>query len=604
VVAVTRGALSWLTIAAAAGVLACAEWGGGPALGGTRLSIVPVFSTSPGGSGGAATVLLDDLDRLRVIVSPSAPGLTAGAVVDTTVPVDAAGNATLSVRVVVTGALQTYVVQLEGIRSRDSSVLYSGSSVVTVQPGLPTVVASVPVSYIGPCALGAGCVVAVGPQGSAPLQKGASLAMTAVVDSPSGTPAPNVPVRLVNVTPALIDLSSGLSVKALSGTSCGPARVAADIPGSSDTLRLTVSAPVTVPALLFAGDSFPDTLGASGGVFCQNPAGAGRFHVSLNGRSGDVNPRYSPDRQRVAFTYRPVSAPNVLVVARWAGDSEFVAVSDTSAYRPRWSPNGAHLAFACGDGVSTDQDVCVFQDATVPLVAFITAPRIFLTDSVTSRPDGPSAFAWDPLIPDRIALVRDSLVGQWWSSALYVAGFDGTGIVQLTLQPLDVGTGVLQIRDLDWSPRGDVIVFSAADTLLDTKLFAINRDGTKLRRLTKGPGSDSRPVISPDGTQVVFLRDQSCSLDYWRIGLDGSGEQQVTSERFCDITTASLGHDWSPDGAEIVLVGAGPNGPFSGFMAYRVLAGTTAATYAADRIPVRPIDPLTSSNDIQPSWRP
>ncbi len=604
----------WLVLACAGGALACAEWAG-PALGGPRLSIVPVFSTSATAGGG--TLLLDDLDRLRVIVLPSslglAPGQAAtrapGAVVDTIVPVDAAGNATITIPLLVVGSAQTYLVQLEGIRSRDSTVLYSGGSVVTLQPGRPAPIDSVPVAYIGPCQLGAGCVVTVGPQNTAPLKQAASLAMTVAVDSPTGVPAPNVPVRLTNLTPGLIGLGPGAIVTALSGTSCGPARVAADIPGSADTLRVAVNAPVTVPALLFAGDSFPDSLGASGGVFCQNPGAAGRFHISFNGASGDVNPRYSPDRQRVAFTYRPVGAPsfppNFLGIARWAGDTEFVAVGDTSAYRPRWSPNGAHLAFECGDGFSSDQDVCVFLDANVPLASFLNGPRIFLTDSVTTRPDGPSTFAWDPSNPDRLAFARDILIGPWRSSAIYVANFDGTGIVQLTLKPLDLGTGFLQINQLDWSPRGDVIVFGATDTLFGSKLYAINRDGTGLRQLTHGPDFDSRPVISPDGSQILFLRNSGgCSIDYWRIRMDGTGEQQVTSEGFCDISTNGLGHDWSPDGTELALVGAGPNGQYNGFMVYRLPAGTTAATYAAQRIPVRDIDPLTFSNDVQPSWRP
>lgn len=603
-----------LVLACAGGALACAEWAG-PALGGPRLSIVPVFSA--GAAAGGGTVLVNDLDRLHVIVLPSsplaAPGRAAtrtpGAVVDTTVAVDASGNATITVPVLVAGSAETFLVQLEGIRSRDSTVLYSGGSVVTLQPGRPAPIDSVPVAYIGPCPLGAGCVVVVGPQNTPPLTQAGSLTMAVVVDSPTGVPAPNVPVRLTNLTPGLIALAPGPIVTALSGTSCGPARVAADIPGSADTLRVTVNAPVTVPALLFAGDSFPDSLGASGGVFCQNPGAAGRFHISVNGASGDVNPRYSPDRQRVAFTYRPLAAPtsphNFLAVSRWAGDSEFVAVSDTSAYRPRWSPNGAHLAFECGDGFSSDQDVCVFLDANVPLTSFVNAPRIFLTDSVTTRPDGASTFAWDPLNPDRLAFERDILIGQWRSSAIYSANFDGTGIAQLTLKPLDVGTGFLQINQLDWSPRGDVIVFGATDTLFGSKLYAINRDGTGFRQLTRGPDSDSRPVVSPDGSQVLFLRNSGgCSIDYWRIRVDGTGEQQLTSEAFCDITTNGLGHDWSPDGAQVVLVGAGPHGQYSGFMVYRLPAAATAATYTTQRIPVRNIDPLTFSNDVQPSWRP
>ena len=597
-----RRACVWLLLAVTGAALACAEWAG-PSVGGPRLSIVPRFSTSGG------TVLFNDLDRLHVIVQPALIGVigqattrSAGVIVDTIVPVDGGGNAVLTVSVLVVGSAQTYGIQLLGFRSVDSAVLYSGFDTVTVRPGIPARVDSVPVAYIGPCPLGTGCVVTVGPQ-NATLKQAASLAMTVLVDSPTGVPVLNVPARLTNITPALIDLGTDLTVSALSGTSCGPARIAADIQGSSDTLRLAVSAPVTVPALVFAGDSGG---GLSSGVFCQNAGGSGRFHVSVNGTSGDVSPRYSPDRQRVAFTFRPpagpTSPPNLLVVARWAGDTESVAVSDTSAYRPRWSPNGAHLAFACGDAFSSDQDVCVFLAANVPIFGFANAARIFVTDSVLSRPDGPSAFAWDPIDPDRLAFARDSFTAdQKTTSALYSARFDGTAITRLTPAPIDLGAGVLQITDLDWSTRGDVIVFAALDTLFQRKLYTINRDGTGLRRLTTGLGSDSHPVVSPNGTQVLFLRDQGCSLDYWQIGIGGAGEQRVSDEALCDVSTTSLGQDWSPDGSEIVLVG---RGAFGGFTVYRLPAGTTAATYVARRTVVRDADASTFLNDQQPSWRP
>jgi len=587
---------AWIAGAALGGAIACTEWAGPTLAGGPRFAIVPVF----GGTSG--TVLLNDLDQLHVTVTGSGAGVV---VADTTVSVDSAGDVKVTVTVLIVGtAPQTYTVQLQGIRSSDGTVLYSGFDTVTVEAGRATRVDSVPVAYLGPCQATVGCIVTLGPQNFTLPQQAASLAMTVAVDSLGGVPVLNMPVRLTNVTPGLIGLASDLTVTALSGTSCGPARVAVSIPGASDTLRLVVSAPVTIPAILFAGDS---SGGLSSGVFCQNTNGTGRFHLSANGATGDVNPRYSPDRQRVAYTFRS-AGPSALFVARWAGDSDVPAVIDTSAYRPRWSPNGAHLAFACGDGFSPDQDVCVFPqaDATVALSAFLNAMRIFVTDSVLTRPNGPSTFAWDPGNPDRLAFARDSLTGTGQvTSAIYTANFDGTGITRLTPQPMDVGAGVLQLLELAWSPRGDVIVFSATDPRFQTKLYAINRDGTGLRQLTKGPDSDSRPVGSPDGSQILFLRNVGgCAIDYWRIGLDGTGEQQVTSESFCDISTNYLGHDWSPDGKQIVLVGAGPNGMYGGFMVYRLPAGTTAASYVASRIPVRDLDPGNSSNDFQPSWRP
>ena len=600
----------WVALTVLGGALGCVEWAG-PALGRPGLVIVPLVSPGPGSGG--ATVLFDDLDRLHVTVTPAvavigvgqvarATTVPGGAVVDTTVAVDAAGNAALTVRVPVVGAAQTYQVLLEGFRSSDSVVLYRGSDLVTVRPTGVTPVDSVPVAYVGPCALGAGCAISVGPQGVTLKQGAGSVALTTLVTDVLGSPVPGVPVRLTDVTPGLIGLASDLTVTPLSGTSCGAARVAAEIPGSSDTLRLEVTGPVTIPAVLFAGDS---AVGMSSGVFCHNTNATGRFRITSNGTSGDVNPRYSPDRQRVAYTFNP-GTQQQLWVARWAGDTDALVVSDTvPAYRPRWSPNGQHLAYQCGS------NVCVIADATGPISLLSQTPRAVFA-GVPTRSTGSGSFAWDPRNPDRLAFPLDSVYAfdsvtlrQTMTSALYVANFDGTAVTQLTPAPLDAGTGVLQIQEVDWSPPGGVIVFSATDTLLTSKLYAINADGTGFRQLTRGVDSDSHPIVSPDGSQVLFLRNVGgCSIDYWRVRIDGTAEQQVTSEAFCDISTNALGHDWSPDGTEIVLVGAGPNGQYGGFMVYRLPAGTTAATYLKTRLPVRGLDAGSSSNDFQPSWRP
>src|SRR5207247_839157 len=92
-------------------------------------------------------------------------------------------------------------------------------------------------------------------------------------------------------------------------------------------------------AVLFAGDS---ASGLSSGVFCNNTNGTGRFRVSAMRGLGDVNPRYSPDRQRVAYTFDSTGTSQ-LWVAGWAGDTNALVVSDTlGASRPRWSPNGLH----------------------------------------------------------------------------------------------------------------------------------------------------------------------------------------------------------------------------------------------------------------------
>jgi hypothetical protein len=268
-----RRVLPWLMLAVTSGMVACAEWAGSE-LGAPRLSIVPLISI------GSGTVLLDDLDQLHVVVVPisslgvpiGAPGAgraasrLPGAVVDTTVPVDAAGDATLTVPVTVIGRAQPFQVTLEGIRSSDGVVLYAGVDTVVVSGASATPPVTVPVSYVGPCQIGSGCVVTVAPQDTT-LSPGGSVVMRISVDS-ALIPVTGVPVALTNLTPGLTLVGPDRSVTALLGATGGQARVEAAIRGTADTLRLNI-APLVAPAAVLVNPGYVTLTSLSPGNTAQ-----------------------------------------------------------------------------------------------------------------------------------------------------------------------------------------------------------------------------------------------------------------------------------------------------------------------------------------------
>src|SRR2546425_12649589 len=241
-----RRVVSWLTLAVASGMVACAEWAGSE-LGGPTLSIVPLIGI------GSGTVLLDDLDQLHVVVIPISSAGVPGAVADTTAPVDAAGNATLTVPIVGMGGAQPVEGTLQGIRSRDGALLYVGVDTVVVSAAGTTPPVTVRVRYVGPCQVGSGCVVTVAPQDTT-LATGGSLVVRVSVDS-ALIPVWGVPVALTNLPPGLILVTPDGTVTALLSPTGGAGRVEAAIRGAADTLRLTV-APLTAPAAVLVNPGY------------------------------------------------------------------------------------------------------------------------------------------------------------------------------------------------------------------------------------------------------------------------------------------------------------------------------------------------------------
>ncbi len=318
----------WLMFALTSGMVACAEWAGSE-LGGPRLSIVPLIGI------GSGTVLVDDLDKLHVVVAPiSSVGVPLGAVVDTTVPVDAGGDATLTVPVVVIGRAQPFQVTLQGIRSSDGAVLYAGVDTVVVSSAGTNPPVSVPVSYVGPCRIGSGCIVTVAPQDST-LATGGSFVLRISVDS-AQTPVTGVPVALTNLTPGLVLVAPDRTVTALLSPTGGAARVEAAIRGAADTLRLTV-APLTAPAAVLVNPGYLT-------LTTLSPGNAAQLTAVVTDIAGK---QLSPS------------------LATWTSGAPNVATVSSTGLVTGVAPGSAIVAATAGPGVA-DSLVVMVGDAITP----------------------------------------------------------------------------------------------------------------------------------------------------------------------------------------------------------------------------------------------
>jgi TolB protein len=105
-----------------------------------------------------------------------------------------------------------------------------------------------------------------------------------------------------------------------------------------------------------------------------------------------------------------------------------------------------------------------------------------------------------------------------------------------------------------WVPDGGRIIFS---TTLDAndEIFSVNTDGSGLRNLTNSPAFDVTPVLSPDGTHVVFDSDRENPTASTGIHILNVDSAEVA--RFMYLAggaSCAAGCGWSPDGAYAAVV--------------------------------------------------
>lgn len=241
------------------------------------------------------------------------------------------------------------------------------------------------------------------------------------------------------------------------------------------------------------------------------------------------DPQFAPDGSRIAFVLKQMDekkneyVSNIHVVDRQGAVSQFTSGDKDSA--PRWSPDGASLAFVSGRK----------ERAQIHLLSTSGGESIALTD----RKLGAGVPFWSP---DSSAIVFTGAVSTEpeeeeneeedkekkkpaKAKVIDRASYklDGAGFIgnrRRHIFRIDVAEcKVEQITEGDfhddepsWSPDNQHIAFSSSrvprwDVTLAGDIYVIPRSGGEARQITDG-SNYGNPVFSPDGGRIAFVGHQ------------------------------------------------------------------------------------------------
>ncbi len=128
--------------------------------------------------------------------------------------------------------------------------------------------------------------------------------------------------------------------------------------------------------------------------------------------------------------------------------------------------------------------------------------------------------------PDSQRLVYRS--GRDDKQGLWISNRDDTNHVNITINGTDSFPA--------WSPDGRTIAFSREEAG-NVDIYAVNVDGSNLRRLTDAPGPDTLPTFTPGG-EIIFRSARSGSWGIWKMTGNGSNQREI-------IPNAGLSPDWA-----------------------------------------------------------